>query len=61
MNIKKLYENVDNIELTLEKFREHELTRVDTFDILTNLGYSKREAHSILDNLTGTTTNGLDR
>ena len=61
MNIRKLSINVDAIEVSLENFKDRELTYGETRDTLIELGYSKSEAKSILDNITGTPKNGLNR
>ena len=61
MNIRKLSINVDAIEVSLEKFKDRELTYRATRGTLIELGYSKSEAKSILDNITGTPKNGLNR
>ena len=53
MNIKSLYENISEIELTIESFSEKELTYADTHIILMGYGYSNREAQVILENVMG--------
>lgn len=61
MNISKLSDNIDNIELLIKKFKDRELTYGATRDTLIELGYSKSESESILDNIVGTRKNGLNR
>ena len=60
MNISKLSDNIDSIELLIKKFKDNELTYIATRDTLIELGYSKSESESILDNITGTHKNGLN-
>ena len=51
MNISKLSDNIDSIELLIKKFKDNELTYIATRDTLIELGYSKSESESILDNI----------
>jgi len=50
MNMKSLYENVSEIEKTIEAFSERELTRTAARSKLIKCGYSSREAEIILEN-----------
>ena len=50
MNMKSLYENVNEIEKTIEAFSERELTRTAARGKLIKCGYSGREAEIILEN-----------
>jgi hypothetical protein len=61
MNISKLSDNIDAIELLIKKFTDRELTYTETCDKLNELGHSKNDAQSILDKIAGTFKNGLNR
>jgi hypothetical protein len=61
MNMGKLSDNIDAIELLIKKFALGELTYAETCGKLNELGHSKSDSQSILNKIVGTTNNGINR